>query len=165
MSNIIKGLLHLTRNINNFYFGEFLANKCLPFICENSQVGLISPSVLPHLNNYPDVFNINKESVTLSDNLTTMQERNNAMEQVLLDLKAKDTFLALRGWRSEYNEIKKQFSSPALFKMERCAAPIFGVRQYGVAINGYVRHSTMGLSIWMQKRSSNKQTGPGKLGE
>ena len=114
-----KSLLYLTKNINNFYFGEFLTNTCLPFLCQNSQVGLISPSVLTHLSNYPDVFNITKESVTLSDTLTTMKERNHAIEQVLLDLKAKDTFVALRGWRSECYEIKKQFSSRALFKMER----------------------------------------------
>eukprot|EP00092_Neocalanus_flemingeri_P020596 GFUD01022315.1.p1 GENE.GFUD01022315.1~~GFUD01022315.1.p1 ORF type:complete len:341 (+),score=120.96 GFUD01022315.1:46-1068(+) len=159
----MKSLLTLTRNINNFYFGEFLTNTCLPFICQNCQVGLISSSVLAHLINYPDVFTITKETVTLSHTLTNVQERNDALQQVLLDLRAKDSFVALRGWRSECYEIKQQFSSPVLFKMERSATPLFGVRQYGVHINGYVRHSTMGLAIWLQRRASTKQTWPGVL--
>jgi len=156
-------LLSLVKNINNFYFGEFLSNSCLPFFCQQFQVGLISSSVLSHLINYPDVFTITKERVTLSDTLTSIQERNTALEKVLLDMKSKDMFTALRGWRSECYEIKPQFSAPVLFKMERSATPLFGVRQYGVHITGYVRHSSMGLSIWMQRRSSTKQTWPGKL--
>jgi len=163
MSPSPKSLLSLAKNINNFYFGEFLTNTCIPFICQNCQVGLISSSVQGYLKNYPDVFTITNESVTLSDTLASVQERNQALEQVLMDLRAKDTFIALRGWRSECYEIKSQFSAPALFKMERCATPLFGVRQYGVHINGYVKHSTMGLSIWLQRRSITKQTWPGKL--
>jgi len=156
-------LLNLARSINNFYFSEYLNNTCLPFFCQNIQVGLISTSVLSQLSNYPDVFIISKKSVTLSDSLTSVQERNEALEQVLLDMKSKDLFSALRGWRSECYEIKPQFSAPVLFKMERCATPLFGVRQYGVQINGFVHHSSMGLSLWMQRRSSTKQTWPGKL--
>lgn len=156
-------LLSLAKNINNFYFGEYLNSTCLPFFCQNVQVGLISTSVLSQLINYPDVFTINKESVTLSDSLTSVQERNEALEKVLLDMKGKDLFKALRGWRSECYEIKPKFSAPLLFKMERSATPLFGVRQYGVHINGYVHHSSMGLSLWMQRRSSTKQTWPGKL--
>ena len=157
-------LLNLARSINNFYFNEYLNNTCLPFFCQNIQVGLISTSVLSQLINYPDVFIISKKSVMLSDSLTSVQERNEALEQVLLDMKSKDLFTALRGWRSECYEIKPQFSAPVLFKMERCATPLFGVRQYGVQINGFVQHSSMGLSLWMQRRSSTKQTWPGKLG-
>lgn len=156
-------LLNLAKSINNFYFSEYLNNSCLPFFCQNVQVGLISTSVLSQLINYPDVFTISKKSVTLSDTLTSAQERNEALEKVLLDMREKDLFSALRGWRSECYEIKPQFSAPALFKMERCATPLFGVRQYGVHINGYVQHSSMGMSLWMQRRSSTKQTWPGKL--
>ena len=165
MSLKSTSLLSLAKNINNFYFGEFLTKSCLPFFCQQFQVGLISSPVLSHLINYPEVFTITKESVTLSESLSSVQERNTALEKVLLDMKAKDMFIALRGWRSECYEIKPQFSAPVLFKMERCATPLFGVRQYGVHINGYVKHSTMGLSIWMQRRSTTKQTWPGKLGK
>ena len=38
---------------------------------------------------------------------------------------------------------------------------LFGIRKYGVDINGYVMDPIKGLSIWLQKRSPNKQTWPG----
>lgn len=46
--------------------------------------------------------------------------------------------------------------------MDRSATCLFGVRNYGVEINGYVRHPTKGLCIWLQQRSDTKQTWPGK---
>lgn len=50
----------------------------------------------------------------------------------------------------------------ALLKMDRSATCLFGIRNYGVDINGYVRHPTQGLCIWLQQRSDTKQTWPGK---
>ena len=44
--------------------------------------------------------------------------------------------------------------------MERSATSLFGVRVYGCQINGYVKHSSLGLCLWMQKRSLT-QTWPG----
>ena len=39
---------------------------------------------------------------------------------------------------------------------------MFGFRQYGIDINGYVNHPDLGLCVWLQKRSSTKPTWPGK---
>lgn len=50
----------------------------------------------------------------------------------------------------------------ALLKMDRSATCLFGIRNYGVDINGYVRHPKLGLCIWLQQRSDTKQTWPGK---
>ena len=47
--------------------------------------------------------------------------------------------------------------------MERSATCLFGLRQYGVDINGYVVDENGDISVWMQKRSINKPTWPGKL--
>lgn len=47
--------------------------------------------------------------------------------------------------------------------MDRSATCLFGIRNYGVDINGYVRHPEKGLCLWFQKRSATKQTWPGKI--
>ena len=39
---------------------------------------------------------------------------------------------------------------------------MFGLRQYGVDINGYVNDPEKGLCVWMQRRSVSKPTWPGK---
>lgn len=157
------GLLALAKNVNNFYLGNYKNQTFLPFICENDQVGLISPQVLDQLRGYPQVFDITKESVVLSSRLTSYDERSSALEKVLKDLQSKNMFVALNGWRDECYEIKVRFSGPALFKMERAATPLFGVRQFGVHINGFTHHCDKGLCFWLQRRSATKQTWPGRL--
>ena len=124
---------------------------------------MISPQVLTQLLRYPAVFTILKERVLLNPKLGTETERSAALEEVLLDLKRRDVFPPLRGWRKECYEVRESLSEPLLFKMERSAAPLFGIRQYGVHINGFVRHSSKGLCLWLQRRSASKQTWPNMM--
>lgn len=46
--------------------------------------------------------------------------------------------------------------------MDRSATCLFGIRNYGVEINGYVKHPQNGLCLWLQQRSPTKQTWPNK---
>ena len=117
--------------------------------------------MVSQLQKYPKVFTVSKVDVTINEALKSPEERNKAVEMVLLDLKKQNLFEALLGWRDECYDIKEHFSSPALFKMERSATPLFGLRQYGIQINGIVRHSIRGDCLWLQRRSSTKQTYPG----
>lgn len=45
-------------------------------------------------------------------------------------------------------------SNVSLLKMDRSATSLFGIRNFGVEINGYIKHPTKGLCIWLQHRSS-----------
>jgi len=158
-----KSLLTLCKRLNNFFFEGFLDGNCIPFFCARSQVGMVSPAVVVQLANYPEIFSITKESVTFAAAIDEVNIRNQALDQVLRDLRAKDAFIPLRGWRDECYEIKRKFSEPPLFKIERSASPLFGMRKYGVQINGYVNHSSLGLCIWFQKRSPTKPTWPNMM--
>lgn len=62
----------------------------------------------------------------------------------------------------QYYDVKTEFYAESLFKIERSATCLFGIKKYGVDINGYVKHPTRGICLWLQKRSSTKQTWPGK---
>lgn len=59
-------------------------------------------------------------------------------------------------------EVKGTYSETPLLKMDRSATCLFGIRNYGVDINGFVNHPELGLCIWLQRRSPTKQTWPGK---
>ena len=52
--------------------------------------------------------------------------------------------------------------APPLLRMERAAVPLFGVRAYGVHLNGFVGKAD-NLRLWVGRRSATKQTAPGKL--
>ena len=154
----------LSRKINSFYFSEYQNNTYLPFLCENVQVGFISPQVKEQLQNFPDVFVVNSKFVTFNKTLDNPNARNTALETTLLKMKSENVFSTLKGWRNEHYETRCEVTGPVMFMMDRSACPLFGVRQFGVHITGYVNHSTRGLCVWFQKRSATKQTWPGMLG-
>jgi hypothetical protein len=65
-------------------------------------------------------------------------------------------------WRNETFDVAPRWGEPPLFRLDRGAVPFFGVRAYGVHLNGYRRDGDR-YSLWIGKRASNKQVAPGKL--
>nr|XP_013107327.1 unnamed protein product [Stomoxys calcitrans] len=162
----LSRLLLLAHKFNNFYLNGFQKGDIRPFLVEGQQVGLIKSDVIKQLNKYPEVFCIRdceytkQGIVELNPAFRDYSERTEKLDQVLRELRSKGLFSALQGWREEYYEVKAEHNS--LLKMDRSATPLFGVRKYGVDINGYVKHPTQGLCIWLQQRSNTKETWPGK---
>ncbi|KAK9827627.1 hypothetical protein WJX81_000466 [Elliptochloris bilobata] len=66
------------------------------------------------------------------------------------------------GWRDELYPVAAAFDAPPHCLIERAAAPHFGIKAYGVHINGYVE-TPSGLELWVARRSRSKATWPGKL--
>jgi len=58
--------------------------------------------------------------------------------------------------------VTHSWGGPAPLLMERAAVPYFGIRGFGVHLNGFVRGRN-GLRMWVARRSSSKPTSPGKL--
>jgi hypothetical protein len=58
--------------------------------------------------------------------------------------------------------VSRGFDAPQLFSIERAAAPLFGVRAYGVHVNGYVRDGA-DIHMWIGCRASDRGVAPGKL--
>uniref|UniRef100_A0A672K1S8 Nudix hydrolase 20, chloroplastic-like n=1 Tax=Sinocyclocheilus grahami TaxID=75366 RepID=A0A672K1S8_SINGR len=56
-----------------------------------------------------------------------------------------------------------RYCDPPLMYMERAATSLFGVKRYGVHVNGYTRDSSGNLNMWLARRSLTKQTYPGRL--
>ena len=70
----------------------------------------------------------------------------------------------ISGWRDELYPVTPAFDSPPALLIERAAAPHFGIRAYGVHINGWVAGDDgRPASLWVARRSPTKQTWPGKL--
>ncbi|XP_021916856.1 uncharacterized protein YJR142W isoform X3 [Zootermopsis nevadensis] len=155
-------LLKLAHKFNCFYLSEQQQGKCRPFIVEGYQVGLVRPDVMLQLLRYPDVFHIQPDSVELNPAFRDYDDRSSKVEAVLRECRSNNVFIALKGWRDECFEVRTVFSNHSLLKMDRSATCLFGIRNYGVDINGYVMDPEKGLCIWLQQRSATKQTWPGK---
>ncbi|XP_035795728.1 uncharacterized protein YJR142W-like isoform X2 [Anopheles albimanus] len=140
--------------------------ECRPFVVDGHQVGLVSQNVIEQLLKYPEVFHIRapehgkQNIVELNPAFRDYNTRSQQVDRILREFREQGLFVALKGWRDECYDVKS--SAGSLLKMDRSATCLFGVRNYGVEINGYVRHPTKGLCIWLQQRSDTKQTWPGK---
>nr|CAG4642525.1 EOG090X06MA [Evadne anonyx] len=159
MSRFMK----IARQFNCFYFNGDL-QFCRPFFIGGKQVGLMRPNVVEVARSHPEVFCVDTVSGTVSihPQLVTYEERSAKIHSILSKWRDESLFHTLKGWRDECYEVKAGYADPPLLKMERSATCLFGIRQYGVSINGYTKHAKLGFCLWMQQRSRTKQTWPGK---
>ena len=65
-------------------------------------------------------------------------------------------------WRNEFFAVAARWGAPALFKLDRGAVSFFGVRAYGVHLNGY-RRDGGALRLWIGRRAPDKKVAPNKL--
>jgi hypothetical protein len=101
--------------------------------------------------------------VELLPKYKTCQEITEVVEKVLLDLRAKNIFYQLNGWRNEHYSVKEKFcDEKPVFTIERSASVLFGIKCYGCHINGYVKKDN-GYFMWIARRSKTKPTYPGML--
>jgi 8-oxo-dGTP pyrophosphatase MutT (NUDIX family) len=130
-----------------------------PFIVAGQSVGWVKRPFLDALAPFPDLFRVEERGVTLDPELTTPAARTHAVDAALRRLAARGL---IRGWRDEAYPVSTEWGAAPLMLMERAAVPHFGIRAYGVHVNGYVRAGAH-LSLWIGRRALDKPTYPGML--
>lgn len=108
---------------------------------------------------FPEIFVMDGGGLSLAADLTTVEARSAAVERALKTLAEEGT---LGGWRDERYPVARRFFDPPLLLIERAGVPWFGVRAYGVHMNGFVRKED-GLWLWIGRRALDKPVAPGKL--
>ncbi|XP_071331215.1 thiamin pyrophosphokinase 2 [Trachinotus anak] len=157
-------ILTLLRRMNNFYSPGSCRAACSRFEIDGAQVGWIPPHVAAMLARYPEVFRPpHGGAVSLSPGLDSHERRSEAVDAVLQTLRQEGSLTCLKGWRDEKYSVMPKYSDPPLMWMERAATSLFGVKRYGVHINGYTVSDSGEVSMWLARRSPHKQTYPGLL--
>ncbi|XP_059910472.1 thiamin pyrophosphokinase 2 isoform X1 [Gadus macrocephalus] len=157
-------MLQLLRKMNNFHSPGSCRARCLRFMVADQQVGWILPQMAAILRNFPDVFDPpNDGALSLSSRLDTHSKRSEEVDRVLQSLRRSDALTCLKGWRDERYDVMARYCDAPLMSMERSATSLFGVRRYGVHINGFCRSADGGLRMWLARRSATKQTYAGRL--
>uniref|UniRef100_A0A8D2ZLL8 Nudix hydrolase domain-containing protein n=1 Tax=Scophthalmus maximus TaxID=52904 RepID=A0A8D2ZLL8_SCOMX len=157
-------IVRLLRRMNNFYLPGSCRDNGLRFEIDGLQVGWIPPHVAPLLTRYPEVFSPpHGGAVALCPGLDSYGRRSEAVDAVLRSLRREGSLTCLQGWRDEKYSVMAKFSDPPLMWMERAATCLFGVKRYGVHINGYTVSDSGEVSMWLARRSPTKQTYPGLL--
>lgn len=157
-----KSFLRVVDRCNNFLLPGSSKQNCIPFCIGDRQVGIIRPNVLPHLQEYPEIFIISPSCVTLSDDFKTPKERSDQIHNVLTELRKQKVLVTLNGWRNERFDIRSTSNEKALMEVERSGVCLFGAISYGVHINGYTYKDGQ-MMMWIARRSSTKPTYPNML--
>ncbi|KAK2898094.1 thiamin pyrophosphokinase 2 isoform X1 [Channa argus] len=156
--------LQLLRRMNNFYLPGSCRPNCLRFEIDGAQVGWIPPRVVLLLARFPEVFSPpHGGAVSLCPIVNSYGRRSEAVDTVLQTLRQDESLTCLKGWRDEKYSVMPKFSDAPLMWMERAATSLFGVKRYGVHINGYTVSDSGEVSMWLARRSPSKQTYPGLL--
>jgi len=111
------------------------------------------------LAQFPETFSVESNRVALDESLADFEQRSGAVAEVLRDIAEEGE---IKGWRGELYPVATSFTAPPLLQMERAAVPRFGVRAYGVHMNGYIGDGET-IEMWIGRRARDKQTFPGKL--
>ncbi|XP_031393354.1 nudix hydrolase 20, chloroplastic-like isoform X2 [Punica granatum] len=147
--------------------GNEFVSEFLPFVVGAEVVGYIHNGFTKHLKDFEDVFVFPRDGsyesgfgyhVGLSPSLRTPEDKTKAVARVVECLG--DALIP--GIRNELYPVKSSFGSSIVFSLERAAAPYFGIKAYGVHMNGYVERDGEKL-LWIGKRSREKSTFPGML--
>ncbi|MEE8623364.1 MAG: DUF4743 domain-containing protein [Alphaproteobacteria bacterium] len=136
----------------------FDPSRYLPFWVGAERVGRVSREFAERLEAFADVFDVTPGRVALRLHLQSFDRRTSAMEGVLMALRAEGV---VKGWRDESYAVSGPGAKP-LMTMERAGVPLFGVRAYGVHLNGFVRQGD-GHEMWVARRGRDKPTYPSAL--
>ncbi len=139
---------------NNFDSAGFL-----PFEISGDRVGYIRPKLVERLRAWPEIFDVSETAVSLARSLDDFEARSQALDTVLRSLAADGDIPA---WREEHYPVTPDWHVPPLMRIERAACPMFGIRAYGVHLNGFVREAGR-LHMWVARRARDKATFPGML--
>ncbi|XP_034699452.1 nudix hydrolase 20, chloroplastic-like isoform X1 [Vitis riparia] len=133
----------------------------LPFVIEDQTVGYIHKGFFDdHLKRFSNVFIFTQDNshIMLHPVLRTPNERTRAVGDVVKCLGEE----LIPGIRKELYPVASLFGAPAFFLLERAAAPYFGIKAYGIQMNGYTERNGQKY-LWIGKRSQVKTTYPGML--
>ena len=137
----------------------FDPSRYVPFWVGADRVGRVSKELAERLEAFADVFDVAPDRVVLRPHLRSFDRRTSAMEGVLGTLAAEGV---VKGWRDEPYAVAAAPGAKPLMTMERAAVPLFGVRAFGVHLNGFVRQGG-GPKMWVARRGRDKPTYPSAL--
>jgi len=132
--------------------------RFVPFTVADTQYGWLTHERAAAVLAFPDVFQPLGTGVALNPKLVTVAARSKAVAQIADQLVATGLFLKPRG---ELYAVRNRWSDRPAFRIDRALVPGFGLRAYGVHVNGYVEKRG-GLHLWIGTRARDVGVEPGK---
>ncbi|HYE48405.1 MAG TPA: DUF4743 domain-containing protein [Azospirillaceae bacterium] len=130
-----------------------------PFLVAGTPVGWVAEAFARRLAALGRPFEETDAGIALSPSLSGFGERTAAMADAVERLVRDRAVHKLRG---ELYPVLTRWGAEPLMAVDRAAVPYFGLKSFGLHVNGYVRRKD-GLHLWVGRRSSDRGVAPGKL--
>src|SRR5438874_3094517 len=125
--------------------------RVVPLLAGDRRIGLLLRQNAEALRPFGAVFAVERDRVQLVAT-GDCAEVSAAVDEVVNALVAENR---VRKWRNETFDVAARWGEPPIFRLDRGAVPFFGVRAYGVHLNGYRRTAT-GIQLWIGRRAPDK---------
>ena len=137
---------------------DYRPERFMPLWRGATPIGLVRRDNAEALRRFPDVFAVAPDGVRLvaAGDCAALTAAIDRVVERLLDAGH------VAAWRNESFAVSARWGAPPIFKLDRGAVPFFGVRAYGVHLNGY-RHTGDVLELWIGRRAPDKKVAPDKL--
>ncbi len=134
-------------------------DKFRPFDVAGRQIGWVRHDVAGWLADQPDIFAVAPDRVSLTAGLESPAARSAAMDKAILRLAEEHGTPRPRG---ERYAVAGRWGDDPVMTIDRAVVSLFGVRAYGVHMNGYVQGPD-GPLLWIGRRAPDKRIAPNQL--
>jgi 8-oxo-dGTP pyrophosphatase MutT (NUDIX family) len=137
---------------------NFDRSRVVPLLARGRRIGWLRRDNAAALARFDTVFAVEPERVRLvvEGDADTISAAVDAVVEALVVERN------IPKWRNETFDVAPRWGEPPLFRLDRGAVPFFGVRAYGVHLNGY-RYVHGAMHLWVGRRAPDKRIAPDKL--
>jgi 8-oxo-dGTP pyrophosphatase MutT (NUDIX family) len=133
-------------------------SRFVPLLIGGTRYGFVLKTLADFLRSDADMFVSSGDGVALHPIFATYEARTAALAKATGTLAAHYN----KPIRNELYPVICQWGDEPVAEIDRVAVPWFGVRAWGVHVNGFVRKAD-GLHLWIGERAADRPADPGKL--
>lgn len=130
------------------------------FIVGGRAVGWVRDDKAAALDGLHPALRMAEDAVVLTLADDTPEARSAVMAEVVTGLVQAG---ALPRERQELYAVKASWAGPEIMRIDRAAISVFGLKAFGVHMNGFVRKSDGSLHLWVGRRAPDKAVAPDKF--
>jgi isopentenyldiphosphate isomerase len=131
-----------------------------PLAAAGQAIGYVAGGLADIILGHGAVIQADGNGLRLDARLDSFAARSAAIAGLVGDLAVAGHIPGLRG---ELYPVAAAYGDTALFAIDRAAVPPFGIRGYGVHINGFCRDRSGQIHMWIGRRSAAQILCPGML--
>ncbi len=149
------GYIEKIRKLNGFKPDDYLK-----FYSGEHHIGYIRRDKAPLALSCGDVLVEKRDAICLADHLLDFGSRSEAIRSILPELEAVGAFAF--PLKNEMYPVVTRHGAEPLFQIERNASIFFGVRVFGLHVNGYTFRNNR-MHMWIGRRGGSLRGWPDKL--